>query len=160
MSRLTVGLLLVSALVAAVLVAGCGSSSSTTESTATLSKAEFLAMGNAVCAKGEKAQEAGVNAYVEEHGLANKKPSPAQEAAMVENIIAPNIQGQINGVKALAAPASLEGQVEEAVELSEKGLEEVEAEPAMAVSNSGPDPFAAAGKVLHSIGLTQCAPNS
>jgi hypothetical protein len=79
---------------------------------------------------------------------------------MVENIIVPNIQGQINGVKALAEPASLEGQVEEAVELAEKGVEEIEAEPAMALGNSGPNPFAAAGKVLHSMGLTQCAPNS
>jgi len=159
MRKLTLGLLLVSALAAAVWVAGCGSSSSTTETTATLSKAEFLAQGNEVCAKGEKAQESGVNAYVEEHGLENKNPSAAQEAAMVENIIAPNIKGQINGVKALAEPASLEGQVEEAVELAEKGVEEIEAEPAMAVGNKG-NPFAAAGKVLHSMGLTQCAPNS
>jgi hypothetical protein len=157
---MTVGLLLVSALVAASWVAGCGSSNSTTETTATLSKAEFLEKGNAICANGEKAQESGVNAYVEEHGLANRNPSPAQEAAMVENIIVPNIQGQINGVKALAEPASLEGQVEEAVELAEKGVEEIEAEPAMALGNSGPNPFAAAGKVLHSMGLTQCAPNS
>jgi hypothetical protein len=157
---MTAGPLLVWGLVAAIWAAGCGNSSSTTETAATLSRAEFLAKGNAVCVKGEKAQEAGVNAYVERQGLANKNPSPAQEAAMVEGIIVPNIQGQINGVKALAAPASLEGQVDEAVELAEKGVEEIEAEPALAVSNSGPDPFAAAGKVLHSMGLTQCAPDS
>ena len=159
MRKMTLGLLLVSALAAAVWVAGCGSSSSIHQNDGHAQQGQFLAQGNEVCAKGEKAQESGVNAYVEEHGLENKNPSAAQEAAMVENIIAPNIQGQINGVKALAEPASLEGQVEEAVELAEKGVEEIEAEPAMAVSNKG-DPFAAAGKVLHSMGLTQCAPNS
>jgi hydroxymethylpyrimidine pyrophosphatase-like HAD family hydrolase len=155
MPKLIVGLLLV----AAALLAGCGGGSSTTETTATLSKSEFLAQGNAVCEEGEKAQQSEVNAYVEEENLANKNPSAAQEAAMVENIIAPNIEGQINDVKALAAPASVEGQVEEAIELAEEALEEVEAEPSIAVTSSA-DPFAAAGKVLHSIGLTKCAPNS
>jgi hypothetical protein len=159
MSRMTVGLTLVSMLIAAACVAGCGSSSSTTETTAVLSKAEFLAKGNAVCVKGEKAQEAEVNAYVKEHGLENKNPSAAQEAEMVETIVAPNIQGQIDGVKALAAPGSLEKQVERAIELAEQGLGEVEANPPKAFGN-GPSPFAPAGKELHSIGLTQCAPNS
>ena len=159
MPRLTLGLALVLVLIAAVCVAGCGSSSSTIETTAALSKAEFLAKGNAVCVKGEKAQNAEVNAYVKENGLANKKPSAAQEAKMVETIVAPNIQGQIDGVKALAAPSSLEKQVDTAIELAEEGLEEVEANPSKAFGN-GPSPFAAAGKELHAVGLTQCAPNS
>jgi NADP-dependent 3-hydroxy acid dehydrogenase YdfG len=115
-------------------------------------------MGNAVCVKGEKAQEAEVNAYVEENGLAKKKPSAAQEAKMVETIVAPNIQGQINGVKALAAPSSVEKQVGTAIELAEEALEEVEANPSKAFG--GPSPFAAAGKELHAVGLTKCAGNS
>jgi hypothetical protein len=152
------GLALMAALIVGVCVAGCGNSSSTTETTATISKAEFVAKGNAVCVKGEKAQEAEVNAYVKKHGLENKKPSKAQEAELVEVVFAPNIQSQIDGVKALGAPSGEEQQVESALELSQQALGKVEANPELAFGKQ--DLFAAAGKQLHALGLKKCAPNS
>jgi hypothetical protein len=154
------GLALTAALIVGVCVAGCGSSSSTTttETTAAISKAEFVAKGNAVCVKGEKAQEAEVNAYVKKHGLENKKPTKAQEVELVETVFAPNIQSQIDGVKALGAPSGEEQQVESALELSQQALERVEANPELAFGKQ--NPFAAAGKQLHALGLKKCAPNS
>jgi hypothetical protein len=152
------GLALTAALIVGVCVAGCGSSSSTTETTAAISKAEFVAKGNAVCVKGEKAQEAEVNAYVKKHGLENKKPTKAQEVELVETVFAPNIQSQIDGVKALGAPSGEEQQVESALELSQQALEKVEANPELAFGKQ--NPFAAAGKQLHALGLKKCAPNS
>jgi hypothetical protein len=156
--RMICGLALTAALIVGVCVAGCGSSSSTTETTAAISKAEFVAKGNAVCVKGEKAQEAEVNAYVKKHGLENKKPSKAQEVELVETVFAPNIQSQIDGVKALGAPNGEEQQVSSALELSQQALEKVEANPELAFGKQ--DPFAAAGKQLHALGLKECAPNS
>jgi hypothetical protein len=156
--KMVCGLALVAALIVGVCVAGCGSSSSTTETTAAISKAEFVAKGNAVCVKGEKAQEGEVNAYVKKHGLENKKPSKAQEAELVETVFAPNIQSQIDGVKALGAPSGEEQQVESALELSQQALEKVEANPELAFGKQ--NPFAAAGKQLHALGLQKCAPNS
>jgi hypothetical protein len=152
------GLAMLVALIVGICVAGCGSSSSTTETTTTISKAEFVAKGNAVCIKGEKAQEAEVNAFVKKHGLENKKPSKAQEAELVEAVFAPNIQSQIDGVKALGAPSGEEPQVESALDLSQQALEKVEANPELAFGKQ--DPFAAAGKQLHALGLKKCAPNS
>ncbi len=154
------GLAMSAALLVGACVAGCGngSSSSSTEATATISKAEFVAKGNAVCAKGEKAQEAEVNAYVKKHGLENKKPSKAQEAELVETVFAPNIQSQIDGVKALGAPSGEEQQVSAALGLSQQTLEKIEAKPELVSGNQ--DPFAAAGKELHALGLKKCAPNS
>jgi len=154
------GLALIAAFAVGLCVAGCGSggSSTSTETTATISKAEFVAKGNAVCVKGEKAQEAEVNAYVKKHGLENKKPSKAQEAELVEAVFAPNIQSQIDGVKALGAPSGEEPQVDSALELSQQTLEKIEANPELISGNK--DPFAAAGKQLHALGLTKCAPNS
>jgi hypothetical protein len=153
------GLVLMAALVVGVCVAGCGSSNSTsTETTAAISRAEFVAKGNAVCVKGEKAQEAEINAYVKKHGLTNKKPSKAQEAELVETVLVPNIQSQINGVKALGAPSGEEQQVSSALELSQQTLEKIEANPELAFGKS--DTFAAAGKQLHALGLKECAPNS
>ncbi len=156
--RMFCGLALMAALIVGVCVAGCGSSSSTTETTAAISKAEFVAKGNAVCVKGEKAQEAEVNAFVKKHGLENKKPTKAQEVELVETVFAPNIQSQIDGVKALGAPSGEEQQVSSALELAQQALEKVEANPELAFGKQ--NPFAAAGKELHALGLKKCAPNS
>ena len=158
--RMICGLVLMAALVVGVCVAGCGSSSNSTstETTAAISKAEFVAKGNAVCVKGEKAQEAEINAYVKKHGLENKKPSKAQEAEIVEAVLVPNVQSQIDGVKALGAPSGEEQQVSSALELSQQTLEKIEANPELAFGNN--DTFAAAGKQLHALGLKECAPNS
>jgi hypothetical protein len=154
------GLAVTVALVVGACVAGCGSSnnSTSTETTATIGKAEFVAKGNAVCVKGEKAQEAEINAYVKKHGLENKKPTPAQQAELVETVFAPNIQSQIDGVKALGAPSGEEQQVSSALELSQQTLEKIEANPELVFGNQ--DAFAAAGKQLHALGLKKCAPNS
>lgn len=152
------GLALLAALIVGACVAGCGSSSTTTETTAAISKAEFVAKGNAVCVKGEKAQEAELNSYIKKHGLENKRPSKAQEAELVETVLAPNIQSQIDGVKALGAPSAEERQVNSALELSQQTLEKIEANPELAFGKE--NVFAAAGKQLHALGLKECAPNS
>jgi hypothetical protein len=152
------GLALMAVLVAGVSVAGCGSSNSTTETTATITKAEFVAKGNAVCAKGEKAQEAEITAYIKKHGLEKQKPTKAQNAELVKTVLVPNIQSQIDGVKALGAPSGEEQQVNSALELSQQTLEKIEANPELAFGKG--DPFAAAGKQLHALGLKECAPNS
>lgn len=158
--RMICGLVLMAALIVGACVAGCGSSgnSTSTETTATISKAEFVAKGNAVCVKGEKAQEAEINAYVKKNGLENQKPSKAQNVEIVETILAPNIQSQIDGVKALGAPSGEEQQVSSALELSQQTLEKIEANPELAFGKE--NVFAAAGKQLHALGLKECAPNS
>lgn len=158
--RMICGLALLAALIVGVCVAGCGSSSSTTneKTTATITKAEFVAKGNAVCVKGEKAQEAEINAYIKKNGLENKKPSKAQEAELVETVLVPNVQSQIDGVKALGAPSGEEKQVNSALELSQQALEKVEANPELAFGKE--NVFAAAGKQLHALGLKKCASNS
>lgn len=158
--RMIWGLVPMAVIIVGVCVAGCGSSSNSTstETTAAISKAEFVAKGNAVCVKGEKAQESEINAYVKKHGLENKKPSKAQEAELVETVLVPNIQSQIDGVKALGAPSGEEQQVSSALELSQQTLEKIEANPELAFGNK--DNFAAAGKQLHALGLKECAPNS
>jgi hypothetical protein len=158
-SRLIGGLAVTAVLIIGVCVAGCGSSSSTTtETTTAITKAEFVAQGNAICVKGEKAQEAEINAYVKKHGLENKKPTQAEQAEMVETVFAPNIQSQIDAVKALGAPSGEEQQVSSALETSQQTLDKAKANPALFFSN---EPlFAAAGKQLHALGLKDCAPNS
>jgi hypothetical protein len=158
--RMMVVLPVAALFLAGLVVAGCGSSSnsSSTEATAAISKAEFVKQGNAVCVKGEKAQEAEINAYIKKHGLENQEPTKAQQTEIVETVFAPNIQSQIDGVKALGAPSGEEQQVDSALELSQQTLEKIEASPELAFGKE--NAFAAAGKQLHALGLKECAPNS
>lgn len=143
-------------LLAGLLLAGCGSSGSTTTTTAAISKAEFIAKGNAICVAGEKAQEARYEAFGKSHGLkGNMEPTKAQQAELVESVSAPNIQRQINAVKALGAPSGEEQQVEEALETSQQALEKVEANPGLMFAKQ--NPFHEAGLQLHAVGLTKCA---
>jgi len=151
------GLALVAALI---IVAGCGSSSSTTtETTAAITEAEFVKQGNAVCAKGEKEQQAEFTAYAKKNGLKeNQEPTKVQQVELVETVFAPNIQSQIDGVKALGAPSGEEQQVSAALETSQQTLDKAKANPALFFGNESL--FAAAGKQLHALGLKDCAPNS
>jgi hypothetical protein len=146
-------------LIATSAVAGCGSSSSTTTSTAmaTISKAEFVAKGNAICAAGNKSQEAALNAFFKAHA-ANQKPTKAQEAQAVETILAPSVKAQISAVENIGSPSGQEQQVKTALESSKAALKTVEANPEEAFSKQ--DPFHTAGTQLHALGLTKCAPNS
>ena len=61
----------------ALIVAGCGSDSSTTDSTASLTKAEYLKQGNAICAAGNKEINAGFEKFFEENEF-SKKNQPTQ----------------------------------------------------------------------------------
>jgi hypothetical protein len=79
-----------------------------------------------------KAQEAEINAYIKKNGLEKQKPTKAQNVEIVETVLAPNIQSQIDGVKALGAPSGEEQQVNSALELSQQTLEKIEANPELA----------------------------
>jgi maltose-binding protein MalE len=154
-----VGLTLVAVL--AIAVSGCGSSSSTTTTTTTaaISKAEFVVKGNAICIAGEKKQEAALTLFFKKLGLKeNQKPTQAQQEEAVEAVLAPNIQVQIDSVKALGAPSGEEQQVSSALEASQQALDKVKANPEL--SSGKESPFHAAGLQLHALGLTQCAKNS
>jgi hypothetical protein len=145
-------------LLAGLLITGCGSSSTTT-TTATISKAEFIAKGNAICVAGNKAQNEGFGKFAKEHGLSEKsEPNQAQTAELVETVFVPNIQHQIDAVKALGAPSGEEQQVSEALETAQETLNKVEANPELFTGKQ--NPFHEAGQMLHALGLVKCAANS
>ena len=150
--------------IAGLLIAGCGSSSSssstaTTTTTAAISKAAFIAKGNAICIAGNKAQNASFERFAKEHGLSGKSgPNKAQTAELVETVFAPNIQHQINAVKALGAPSGEEQRVNEALESAQEALAKVEANPELFAAKQSP--FHEAGLKLHALGLVKCAENS
>ena len=156
MQRKLLGVLPIGALLFACLViAGCGSSSSTTSSTATITKAEFIAKGNAICAAGHKTQEAAFKAYTKKAGLKeNQKATKAQQVEILQAVLLPSIQAQANAIKALGAPSGESQHVDAALEATQQALNKVKANPQILEKE---DPFHEAGQQLHELGLTRCA---
>jgi len=127
--------------------AGCGSSSNDTTSTAAISKTEFLAKGNAICKAGDAKQTAAQEAL-------GKNPSAAQFSSFTTNTLIPNIQSQIDQVKALGAPSGDEAKVNSMLAMAQADLDKIKSNPALLQQG---DQFVNFEKVAHPYGLTSCA---
>jgi hypothetical protein len=138
--------------------AGCGSSGgASTASTAaavappSITKAEFVKKANAICAKGNAVNKAA-------GAKLGAQPSEQQVTAFVKGTEAPAIQGQIDAIKALGAPAGDEKTVANILALAQGAVEKVKREPR--IVTTGTDVFAAFAKLAHPYGLTACDPGS
>ena len=140
----------------AAVVAGCGSSSDSTSSTATLSKAEFVKQGNAICKEGNESINAEFEEFSKENNLSETKapPKAVQEEA-VEEILIPAINGQIEEVKALGTPEGDEGELEEVVTAEEEVVEEAEEAP-ISLLKGETGKQKEANKLAREYGLTVC----
>lgn len=131
--------------------AGCGSSDSTDTTTTAITKSAFVAQANAICTKGNKVQSAA-------GAKLGKNPSQAQFTAYTKDTVIPNIQGQIDSVRALGAPAGDEATVSHMLDLAQADLNKIKADPTLLQDNS--DQFANFAKIAHPYGLTACDPNN
>jgi len=138
----------------AVLAAGCGSSSSSNSTAATvtgqLTRAEFVAQANSICVKGtERTEKAG-------RSLGNS-PTEQEAAVAVPAKFVPAVQTQIDELKALSAPTGEEAAVASMLDLAQNDLDKVKGEPKLAFETKTFADFAA---VAHAYGLKSCAPRS
>jgi len=143
---------------AAVVIAGCGggSSSTTGDSGTALSKSEFLAKGNAICAKGN--QE--INAAAKKVFTQSAAPSQADQEKFATDTLIPNIQQQIDGIEALTPPAGDEDQVNAITDAAQSALDKAKQDPTTLTDQGGSDPFAQANKLADAYGLTKCGSDS
>ena len=152
-------IVLLAALVAlaVVAIAGCGSSSSSdsTESTASLSKAEFLKKGNAVCKEGNESINSEFEEFDKENNLSEtaEPPKEVQEEA-VEQVLIPAINRQIEEVKALGTPEGDEGELAELISAEEGVVEEAEENPLLLFETTPKQKEA--NKLATDYGLTVC----
>ena len=152
LARIAIAALLIAALGAA----GCGSSSkssskSTTKSTPGITKADFLAKGNAICKKGNKVTNAAGSKL-------GKSPSKAQIIAFVKSTEVPSIQAQITAVRALGAPSGDQATVTKFLDLAQADLNKIKSNPAVVAGKT--NQFANFAKIAHPYGLKACARNS
>lgn len=138
----------------ALIVAGCGGGSDSTESTSSLTKAEFVKQGNAICAKGSEEINEGFEEFVKERGLSKTKapPKAVQEEA-VETVLIPRIRKEIESIRALGPP---DEEAEAVLDAAEGALEKGEEEPIQFLKEENTGPFAKANKLSREYGLTKC----
>jgi len=137
-------------LIGAVGAVGCaGSSHRPTSTPAAITKAEFVAKANEICASADRLLSAGAAR------LATLR-SKAQIAAVVPSTYVPSIEGQIAHIRALGKPTGGQATVMSMLELVTADLARLKSDP-MLVNT---DAFADFAKVAHADGLTACAPTS
>lgn len=121
-------LLALAALVAlAALIAGCGGGDETTDSaTVTLTKAEFIEQGDAICKEASEDNEAEAEEYAEENGFVLEKASKQQLEEAVAEVLVPSLNQEAEELDALGAPEGDEDKVEEIVVALEDATGKIE----------------------------------
>ena len=155
-SRVSGVLALAATLAVGLVAAGCGSSSKSTASTATkpaLSKAQFLAQGNAICAQGNQKLAATQKAL--EKTVGNHAPTRAQITGYVNIAFAPSIQYQIDALRALGAPSGEQATITRMLDVAQADLNHVKSKPTLLTGNT--PTFHNFAQLAHPYGLTACA---
>lgn len=155
---------LVALALTAVVAVGCGDDDEETTTAATgaettteangepLSKEEFIAQADQICAEGDAEidQAAGET-------FAGGEPTPEEQEAFVTDTVLPNIQGQIDGLRALTPPEGDEEEVAEILDAAQTAIDESEEDPSLiGPGGGGSDPFEEASKLASDYGLEDC----
>jgi len=147
-------------LIAAAILAGCGSDSSsgasaTDEAAAPLSKAEFVKQAGAICQQGLKKKDEAVSAALKEQTeQAQGAPSAQETVKLIEETVLPAYSNTVDQLSQLGAPKADGAKVEKMMGEFETALQAVEADPAKANKTN---PFASADEAAEAYGIKGCS---
>lgn len=141
-------LTLVAAVVALLAFAGCGGGDETTS----LTKAEFTKQANAGCKEHTKEREELFQAAIKE--IDSSEATRADQAKLIDEVLIPPFEKDIENLKSLGAPEGDEEQVKEIIQAMEKAVKKVEAKPLVALRSSSQ--FAEARAAAVKYGLNDC----
>jgi hypothetical protein len=137
------------------LVAGCGGgSSSSDETVAKLTKAEYVKKASAICAANGRRMGAALTSYTKKHPL-GKNAGEAQADELIEAVALPGFRAEVEELQDLPAPRGDEAQVEVMLAKFEAGLEGGEEDPA-SLFVSAKSEFAKGTKLAEAFGLSGC----
>jgi hypothetical protein len=105
-------------------IAGCGSGGS--DSTSSLTKAEFVKKADAICTKHHDAIETGFLPYVNKHKGKGKEGEAAGVEAAVHAVMLPELNAQADELGSLGAPSGDEDAISAMLGTFEKSIEEIE----------------------------------
>jgi hypothetical protein len=139
----------------AAIVAGCGSSDDSSDTTA-LTKQQFIAQADAICKKGNTEINEGFESFAKENDIPkNQEPSKEQGKEIVETVIVPSIDSQAEGIRALGVPSGDEDEISAMLDSLDEAVEEAEEDPE-ALFTSKSDPFAEPNELAQDYGLKTC----
>jgi hypothetical protein len=145
-------ILLAGLLATGLIAAGCGGDDDDDDGGdggEALSKEEFVAEANQVCQAGNAELDAAGN-----EAFGEGEPTPQEQEEFVTETAVPNIQGQIDDIRALGIPEGDEDEVNGFLDEAEAVIDEAEADPQTFFQG---DPFAEVNDDLTAYGLTTCA---
>jgi hypothetical protein len=145
--------LLAGVVAAALAVAGCGSGGDEVTASS-LTKAEFIKKADAACKKSEDQIQADFAAYAKKHKDITK-PTEADYAELIDVVLVPNVEQEVEDIRSLGAPSGDEDQVEAMLDALDEGIERAEDEPKVLISNSTKI-FGKASKLAEDYGLKIC----
>jgi len=151
-------LLVAGVLATGLIAAGCGDdddeSSDTGTDTVALTKQEWVTQADAICTQGNKELD---QAGQQQFGGSNQPPSQAEQERFAADTVIPNIEQQINDVRALGTPEDASGEVEEFLDQAEADLGEAKQDPTLFTDAAEGDPFAETSQLGKDLGLKVCS---
>jgi hypothetical protein len=132
-----------------------GESSSGKTGGASQAKAEFVDQANAICKKGKKKGLKEMTAYAEAHANSSQRKL-AQLAKALQVAFLPEVQNQVDEIRALGAPQGDEKQIEAFLDALEEGIEAASQSSASSGLQLGPN-FKHSAQLARGYGLDACA---
>jgi hypothetical protein len=114
------------------LVAGCGGGDETANETVTLTKAEFIEQGDAICEEGNAESEKEAEEFAEDNDFDIEKASEEQLEEAISEVLVSNLSRQVEELDALGAPEGDEDEVEEIIVSLEGAVSKIEDDPSVA----------------------------
>jgi hypothetical protein len=133
------------------LFVGCGGGDD--ETTSSLTRAQFLKQGNAICKKSEEEKGKALRALVAKLDP-NKPITKERKEQLVLTVILPPYEQTTEDLKGLGAPEGDEEEVEAIIKEMEKAAKKTKADPSVAVTTVRE--FEDANKMATDYGLTSC----
>jgi hypothetical protein len=143
--------MLAAAFAAGMIAAGCGGSDEGSGvETAGLSKDQWIAQANRICAVGDRELEKEAERVFAGH----KPPTEGELSRFGREVVVPGVQAQVDQIRALDAPKGDEDEIEAIFAAAEDAIDEVRAKPA---TLEGGGPFAEVNALAGEYGLDECA---
>jgi hypothetical protein len=143
-SRLTGGLATAAILAVGVVVVGCGGDDDT------LTKAQFIQQADAICKKGNKQ----IDAAAKNVFTTKQHPTKAQLTEFSTGTLIPNIQGQVDDVRALNEPSEDEDQVNAFLDSAQSELDKGKQDPLYMTTDKS---FSETNKLGKAYGFKVCS---
>lgn len=151
MKLTTLLLMLCSTCLALLSFGGCGGSGDSA-STDSLSKAQFVAQGDAICKRVQKEIAQKESAYLAEHGSASSK---ADIEKLLMTIVVPALKTQTTGLAKLGTPQADGGEAASVVKSFEEAVRKAESAPGV-IANFETSPLVKAGRLAKAYGFREC----